>query len=167
MLKLFRSSRGIHFSELMRVYKDSLLEQGNALYPYLSEDRRLMEAEQDYYAFLSDYFNHSGGTLALWAPEGHYEAALRFEPYKDGYVIEGFETASGSRRKGYAKSLLRSVLDCLKEYGCNVVYSHIKKNNIASIKTHEACGFHKLYDYSVYLDGSIDSVCFTFVRYLI
>ena len=88
----------------------------------------------------------------MWQESGAYVSALRLEPYKDGWLLEALETAPDHRRRGWAKALMRAVLEMLGE---TTVYSHVSRRNEASLRTHYACGFEKHLDHVVYLDGSV------------
>ena len=101
----------------------------------------------------------------MWISGGRYIAALRVEPYRDGYLITGLETAPDARRKGYATKLLQGVIAHLKDEGKVPVYSHVDKGNHASMAVHKKCGFQILYDYGVYLDGSVFQTSYTLVIY--
>lgn len=140
MLELVKTIKTIDFSQLVGVYRESL----NGLH-----------AEQDFYYYLLDFFGKYDGIYALWTVDGIYCAALRLEPYRDGYLISGVETAPGERRKGYAKCLLSAVLRYASQNGLGKIYSHIANTNSVSIRLHQDCGFQKILDYAVYIDGSV------------
>ena len=64
------------------------------------------------------------------------------------------------RRKGYARMLVTAALEALK---MEKVYVHIVRDNIPSVALHQACGFHKILDHAVYLDGSVHFDADTYV----
>ena len=63
----------------------------------------------------------------------------------------------GERRKGYAGALIRAVQEMLLSRGPVRLYAHVAKHNTPSLRTHSACGFQKIQDSAVYIDGSADS----------
>jgi RimJ/RimL family protein N-acetyltransferase len=74
------------------------------------------------------------------------------EPYRDGLLLEALETAPECRRKGFAAELVRAA----QGYAAGTkIYSHVNKGNLASLRTHEKCGFHRIADHAVYADGSV------------
>ena len=165
MLYMFSAIKQIRFDQLMAVYLQSNTIDG-AEFAHLSVHQQILEGEQRHYAFLKEFFQMPGSYCAVWAPEGQYEAALRTEPYKDGYLIEAVETRPESRRKGYAKSLLQQVLAWLEAQGVTTVYSHIDRRNTASVRLHRSCGFEVILDHAVYIDGSVDRQADTYCKKL-
>lgn len=153
---IIRSMNQLKFSELMEVYAESNLLNGRELYPTLSQQAQIREAEQNFYCYLKDvFFRQSDSFYAVWACNGRYVSALRIEPYRDGVLICGLETMPCARRQGYAARLLIAVLEYLKGIDNPIVYSHVSKRNQPSLATHLKCGFHILQDYAVYSDGSV------------
>ena len=148
MLRSARSVKELNFSALMEVYIEGNLEKAE-------EGVSLLEAEQDFYAFLRDVFFAQPGSV-YWILEegGSYVSALRLEPYKDGWLLEALETAPEHRRKGYAEALLRQVT-ALPEY--KKIYSHVHKKNGPSLAVHEKCGFVRIAESAAYIDGSVNS----------
>ena len=152
-LRIIRNLRELQFSKLLDVYSGSL-------YSSCSTQKQL-EAEQDFYAFLREFFK--SGFYAVWELNGRYVSALRLEPYQDGLLLEAVETAPAQRNQGYAKRLLNSALAYVTEYQSCPVYSHVKKDNDPSLALHRACGFQKILDYASYIDGSVARDARTFV----
>lgn len=110
-----------------------------------------LRAEQDLYAYLQeDLFPN--GMCCIWEENGRYVSALRLQPWKDGWLLDGLQTHRDQRRKGYAKAL---VLASLEKANVEKVYVHIQRQNAPSIALHTACGFLKLWNYATYLDGSV------------
>lgn len=70
-------------------------------------------------------------------------------PSKQALAI-GIEVFEKFQNRGYAKAMTQMFLNkaASKNY---TVYWECWKNNIASYKTAESCGFEKLYDYSILL----------------
>lgn len=164
MLIVIRCMRDLQFGELMKVYRQGNLENGRENWPYETSVRQLALAEQDFYDYLRQcFYTHPGAVYCVWQESGHYVSALRLEPWKDGLLLTGLETAPEQRRKGYAYHLIRSVQAHLAQQGAVRLYSHINKHNMASIAVHEKCGFKKVLDHAVYIDGSVDRKSSTYL----
>lgn len=145
----------LDFRQLMQVYIEGNRENGMEFYPDLPENQQILQAEQDFYAYLREFFKDSRSFYAVWAPDGAYVAALRMEPYADGLLLEALETAPEHRGKGYAKELVRQTLAMLAEREDVVIYSHVNKKNMASLAVHAACGFLRISEHAAYVDGSV------------
>lgn len=164
MLTVIRSLRELHFGRLMDVYAQTNREVGRERWPMEPENHSIALAEQDFYNYLSAcFFRTPGAVYCVWQESGRYVSTLRLEPWRDGLLLEGLETAPERRNHGYACILIRAVQARLREQGAVKVYSHISKRNIVSIAVHEKCGFRKLHDYAVYADGSVDSRSGTYI----
>lgn len=162
MLKICTAVHQIDMAQLMQVYKESCETDAEDYHRCLSRYEREMCAYQDFLDRTREFFSVPGALYAVWAPEGRYKAALRLEPYQDGLVLAGLETAPETRRRGYATLLVSSVIGHLAGAGGTRVYSHVDKSNTASVKLHNACGFTVLKDHAVFLDGSVSQRFFTF-----
>lgn len=148
MLKIIQKPKDLSFEQLMQVYSES--NRINGLTP-----EQLLRTEEECYRYFCEFLKDKDSFCAVWELDGCYKAVLRFEAYRDGYLITGLETAPEERRKGYAGSLMMDTLEFMKAQGMKPVYSHVEKRNTASYKLHLKCGFQKLYDYAVYLDGTV------------
>lgn len=159
MLILAKTMGEIHFRRLMEVYEDSCRENGEEFWPNETPERQLALAEDGFYDYLTgSFFRTKGAVYAIWQAEGRYVSALRLEPYRDGLLLEALETAPDRRQKGYAGKLIRSVLE---QYNDMKIYSHVGKRNTASLRTHETCGFRRILEHAVYIDGSVNGRCCT------
>lgn len=157
MLVIATKLMELPFGRLMNIYVEGNRENGQLGWPDEPEARQLQLAEEGFYQYLhDDFFSTPGATYALWQIDGKYVSALRLEPYRDGLLLEALETAPEERRKGYASALIRAVQEWLKPQGSVKVYSHVSKRNTASLRTHESCGFRRILEYSVYIDGSVN-----------
>lgn len=153
MLKIVKNLGDMSFSQLMEIYREGNLENGQERYPEEPLHRQLYLAEQDFYDYLSQvFFRTKGAVYLIWSEAGYAVSALRLEPYEDGLLLEALETAPEHRRNGYAKAL---ILGMLELYGGEKIYAHVHKRNIPSQRTHEACGFYKIMEYALYADGSV------------
>ena len=163
MLIFAKSLGALRFGELMAVYAGSNEERASD-WPNLPHGYALQLAEQDFRQYLQEvFFQTSGAFCAVWEESGKYVSALRLEPYKDGLLLEALETSPAERKKGYAAALLLEVQTYLAAQGPVKLYSHVNSRNMASVKTHEKCGFVMISDYAVYINGSVDCRCCTWL----
>lgn len=161
MLYLAKKCGDLNFSRLMEVYEEGNRENGAEFWPELSENEQVLRAEEEFRDYLRrDFFRVEGAYYAIWAENGRYVSALRMEPFEDGMLLEALETRPDCRRKGYATALLQAVL----EIETRKLYSHVSRKNTASLRTHEKCGFKKILDHAVYVDGSVSSNAVTFCK---
>ena len=164
MLRIFSSLRDLRFGELMEVCSDSNQEKAEE-WPNMPRGFALQLAEQDFRQYLLDvFFKTPDAILCVWEHQSHYVSALRLEPYNDGLLLEGLETAPEHRKCGYAADLIRAIQAHLAEQGAVKLYSHVEKRNLASRKTHEKCGFREISDRAVYISGSVDYRCCTYLH---
>lgn len=154
MLTVINDLKDLDFTGLMAVYEEGNRENGHDLYPHLPENLQILQAEQDFYHYLKEtFFFAEGAAYCLWQPNDEIVSALRLEPYQNGYLMEALETAPKQRKKGYATALMLAVQDWM-EPG-SVLYSHVGKWNVPSLAVHLKCGFEKILDHAVYIDGSV------------
>lgn len=159
MLIITNRITDLKYEQLMYVYGQSNLERGAKHYGRHKPSEQKFLAEQDLYAYLSDVMNDGLATVAVWEIGGVYVSALRLEQYRDGLLLTSLETACSARGKGYAGMLVRNVLDVQDG---QMIYSHIYKENTVSIHIHEKCGFRRIEDTAVLLDGSVSHDHFTY-----
>ncbi len=150
----------LQFGQLMMVYEESNRYNGEENYPYLSREEQLMAAEQDFYRYLEVFFKEYDGFVLILSHGSRYLSALRAERYKDGYLLEALETLPDQRNKGYGEELVRALLAWANERNIPI-YSHVSKSNFPSLSVHKKCGFHKVLDYAVYIDGSVNERAYT------
>ena len=162
MLIIAEKLRDLSFGKLMEVYGEANLENGQDRWPDEPEARQVALAEEDFYNYLQQvFFKTDDARYLIWEERGRYISALRLEPYRDGLLLAALETRPHMRRYGFAEKLVKAALEYV---GDMTVYSHVSKQNVASLRTHEKCGFEKLLDYAVYADGSVNDRCCT-LRY--
>lgn len=162
MLIFAKSMEELPFGDLMEIYIEGNREHGAALWPERPEQEQLEWSKQDFRRYLQeDFFPRSGAVYALWEADGTYVSALRLIPNRDGLLMEALETIPGQRGKGYAAALIRAVQNRLAEQGPVKIYSHVDRRNAASLATHARCGFHRLLDYTVRRDGSVNPNAYT------
>jgi GNAT superfamily N-acetyltransferase len=163
MLEIIKSLKELPFGELMAVYEEGNRENGAERYPKLSKNLQLLEAEQDFYAYLHHFFRQEDSFYALWRQDGILVSALRIEPYQDGWLLAALETRPNCRNRGYAKRLIMELLSYLEETYRLPVYSHVSKRNISSRKVHISCGFQEILPFAVYADGTSNDFCSTYI----
>lgn len=157
MLCVYCNLKELNFGQLMELYGGGNRE--NAEYQYPGDDLNIgiLKSEQDFYQYLQEvFFTTEGASYAVWEEHGCYMSALRLEPYRDGLLLEALETHPGYRRRGYAKTLISAVLEVLKQSGISTVYAHVDKRNEASLRAHVSCGFRRVAEQAVYIDGSVN-----------
>ena len=156
MIKIIKCISDLDFSGLMSIYIEGNRLNGQILYRDESEGVQVRKAEEDFYNYLNSiFFRQYDSFYAVWITEDRYRAALRIEPYSDGYLLCALETAPEDRRKGYAALLITETLHYLSLEGSGIVYSHVSKKNMPSMSLHRKCGFYECKDYAVYADGSV------------
>lgn len=136
----------------MRELRLELLSQ---VYGY---DLQQEMAFEDY--LRQDFFQTKGAVYCVWVQDGQYVSALRLEPYEDGMVLAGLETAPDARGRGYATELIHAAMEW---FGNGKVYAHIHHRNLPSVRVHQRCGFRKIADYAQFLDGSISTSAGTYL----
>lgn len=160
MVKYCTKLAELNFDKLMQIYAEAIEENGREFYPNVDRFESILRARDDFYQYLREvFFPVRGAFYAILVEDGVYMSALRMEPYRDGLLLEAVETAPQYRKKGYATVLLKHVLGSL---GRSRVYSHVSKNNLASIRLHTSCGFEKVSDSAAYIDGSVSTRACTF-----
>lgn len=159
MLKFARNMSQLPFSQLKKVYEQSIREAADR--EYGAEELGILRAEMELYDYLRNtFFKTDGAYICMWEEAGRIVSVLRLEPFRDGLLVTGLETAPECRGKGYATHLLRSSM---AQLGNDIpVYAHVHRSNQASAVVHRNCGFEIIANYSVFLDGSISTFYDTF-----
>jgi len=152
MLLILKSIGKTDITQLYRVYEQTLSSLNKRT--HCLGDRQLF-SQMEFYEGLQCFYAQKDSFCAIWAPDGRYEAALRIEPYRDGFLISWLETAMEARRKGYATMLLSHTISYLNTLYASPVYSHVEKTNIPSLKVHLNNGFNRVSESAVFLDGSV------------
>ena len=161
MLTIATRMHQLRFGQLMDVYAEGNRENGEEFFPDISAQEQIVRAEQEFYTYLVDcFFREKDAAYYIWSVDDRYVCALRLEPYRDGMLLEALETHPEYRGRGYAKQLIRAVLE-ITDY--QKIYVHINRRNAPSIAVHTACGFRKILDYGVYVDGSVNHYTNTYL----
>ena len=157
MLEYIFDIKSLPFMEICQVYEQSLacgLEHENS-----GETARYWKEENDLYLQLQDFFANRDSRMAVWRTVDGIQAALRLEHHRDGLLLFALETRPDSRRKGFASSLVEQVLADLD--AGEIIYSHVRKDNSASMQLHFKCGFTVHSDVGRLLDGSVSNAYVT------
>lgn len=165
MLQIATAFSELNLFALDRIYRDYLKESAGENYPDAEEEYGIILAQEDFHSYLRDwFFKEKVAFYALWASDSVCVSALRMEAYRDGLLIEALETDPEMRCRSHATALLRSAVAYADEkYHLNI-YAHISKRNAASLAVHRKCGFEKVLDYAVYIDGSVSQNAITVCR---
>lgn len=162
MLIVAKSLRELSFRELMAVYEEGNLEKAAEFWSDLPEGQGALQAEGEFLQYLREvFFTVHGAEYYIWEEDGKYVSALRLEPYRDGLLLEALETAPNARRRGFGELLIRAALG---RRGHTKIYSHVAKWNEPSLRIHEKCGFKRILEYAVYVDGSFNHRSCTFLH---
>ena len=146
--------------KLMDVYSESNYENTDYFFPdEADKNAAVRKVEAGFLDFLkNDFFNLTDAAYWILEIDGIWVSALRTCRVQKGlYYLEALETRPDHRRKGYGAILLSSVADSLKKDGPFRLCSCVSKRNIASLKTHEKCGFQIVSEEGDdYLNGEAD-----------
>jgi len=156
MLKIINAFSELNMAQYLHLCRESIQQSGWEKYRHLSSEMQVQNAKDDLILFLSeDFFRQKNAFCAVWVVDDAYVSVLRIEPYRDGVLLHALESDPRLRRNGYAYDLICAVLSYLREEKLTSVYSHIHKWNYPSMCLHEKCGFEKISDSAVLLDGTI------------
>lgn len=135
--------------KLMDVYSESNFENTDYFFPNETDKAvAVRKVEEGFCGFLKDEFYANAGN-AYWILEenGIWVCALRLNLIEKGlYYLEALETKPDCRKQGYATKLMNGVIETLKSDGSFRICDCISKKNVASIRTHEKCGFRIVSD---------------------
>ena len=164
MLKIVRSMSQLPFQQLMALYRESNLRSARENWSEYDPEYGLQMVERMCYEDLQQgLFSMPDACICLWLMEGEPVSCLRLEPWKDGILLTGLETAPGHRNQGHACELLQGVQAHLAQQGRVKLYSHIHHKNAPSIRVHTKCGFRRISDCARLLDGSVASYTGTYL----
>lgn len=163
MLKVFDRYEDIDFRQLMNVYAQLNYTEGKVKYPKLFENLQILYAEQDFFDFLQSFLAIKNAKYFVWVQHGRYVAALRMEPYMDGYLLEAVETMPDVRRRGHATNLINAAISYMRDTSPGKIYSHVENDNEASLLVHHKCGFVILSEDAVYIDGTYHNNAYTLI----
>ena len=146
--------------KLMDVYSESNYENTEYFFPD-EEDKSIavQKVEAGFLNFLkNEFFSKSDAIYWILDIDGIWVSALRTCMIQDDlYYMEALETRPDSRKKGCGATLLSGVVEAFKKNGPFRLCSCVSKRNVASLKTHEKCGFRIVSEEGYnYLSGEAD-----------
>lgn len=163
MLHKFDRRNRPNTTVLLNIYREGIAEKAKQYTYVSSEHDRMRMAEEDFLYYVNTvFFGVHNAWYFLWENAGTYVAALRVEPYKDGTLLSALETTPALRNRGYGKCMVNSLICHLRSIQGLPLYSHIHKRNAISEHLHQICGFEKVSDYAILLDGTITSDYMTY-----
>ena len=163
LLKIARDITEISYTQMCEIYETTILADAATNFGAMDSNLAVILAQQDLYGYLRQvFFKVSGARCGFWIVDDVACAALRIEPYDEGYLISGLETAPDKRRKGYAEALVRSTVAYLFAEGVLRVYAHVMKENISSMNLHSKVGFQKISEKATFIDGTVSADACTF-----
>lgn len=130
--------------KLMNLYLEANIENTDFFYPDMEDKKLALEkVETDFLNYIkTDFFSCPNNAYWVLKENDVWVSALRLYKIKEQlYYIEALETHPNYRRKGHAYRLLSGVIEELKNHGAFRLCDCVSKKNIASLKTHEKCGF--------------------------
>lgn len=140
--------------KLMDVYAESNLENTDYFCPEEPDKQvALRKVEAGFLTFLRDgFFRQKNAVCWVLEQDGLWVSALRTcQVDAKLYFLEALETHPEHRQKGCGALLLSGVLEAMKAEGSFRLCDCVGKKNLASLKTHEKCGFRIVsqqgYDY--------------------
>lgn len=161
MLLKITSCSELNNRMLMDVYSESNFENTDYFYPdETDKNAAVAMVEAGFLSFLeNEFFKLSKATYWVFEENGVWLSALRTCEIRDGlYWLEALETKPDRRGNGCGTKLLSSVLDAMKADGGFCLCDCVAKNNAASLRTHEKCGFKIVSDEGYdYLHGESDN----------
>ncbi len=143
MLRRITVFDAIDQRQLMDIYQESNKENAMEFYHGRPRADAVRRVERDFLEFIrTKFFNGSGRTYWVLEQERVWVCALRLAVVEPGVLyLESLETHPDYRRRGFAVRLLKGIMEKLKKDGPYKLYDCVHKNNEASLKTHEKCGF--------------------------
>lgn len=133
---------------LMDLYEDGNIKNASYFYPDIEDiEVGKKKVEENFIAYIKDEFFISDGNIYyVWEENDIWISAMRVYKINNNlYYIEALATHPKYRKQGFAGKLMNSVIKELKSYGEFEMKSMTSKENIASQRTHEKCGFNKKY----------------------
>lgn len=133
---------------LMELYEDSNIKNALYFYPDMKDiEAGKKKVEENFIDYIkNEFFVNVGNIYYVWEEKGIWISAMRVYKINNNlYYIEALETHPKYRKQGYAEKLMSRVIDELKIQGNFEIKSMTPKENIASQRTHEKCGFNKKY----------------------
>ncbi|MBP3700746.1 MAG: GNAT family N-acetyltransferase [Lachnospiraceae bacterium] len=167
MLKWIHRMEELDFNALMEIYAEACIENGQEFWPDLPAEEQIRHSQEHFRSYLQEqFFAKPEAVYAVWLVEGRYVTALRLEPKWDGLLMEALETRPDARCQGHASALITAVQENFRTFPpiaspTTKIYSHVRKTNLASLRTHERCGFQRHKDHILRYDGTTSDQFYT------
>lgn len=125
------------------VYSEASYEIAKDKYPEIEDLSKAIQEEEQYFVekFLGKFMSKNVNTYYVWEENSEWVSALRLTKLDGFYFMEALETTPEHRRKGYASELIKVLIQKLEEDESVVIRSNVRKSNLASLSTHQKCGF--------------------------
>lgn len=133
---------------LMDLYEDGNIKNASYFYPDIQDiEVGKKKVEENFIAYIkNEFFINDGNIYYVWEEDGVWISAMRIYKINNNlYYIEALATHPNYRKQGFEEKLMRGVIEDLKVNGEFEMNSMTSKENIASQRTHEKCGFNKKY----------------------
>lgn len=133
---------------LMDLYEDGNIKNASYFYPDIEDiEVGKKKVEENFIAYIkNEFFINEDNIYYVWEENRIWISAMRVYKINNNlYYIEALATHPKYRKQGFAGKLMNSVIKELKSYGEFEMKSMTSKENIASQRTHEKCGFNKKY----------------------
>ena len=154
MLKIITNYSELDERQVMDIYSESNLDNTSYFYPDECDKKKALQlVERDFLKYIRDEFlSKEGNSYCVYDQDGRWVSALRLYRLGEAFCyIEALETRPDCRRKGYGAALLKETADYFARQGNVRICDCVSKKNIASLRTHEKCGFQIVseqgYDY--------------------
>lgn len=143
MVLEFKEMNEVEMYRLVReVYSEGSFEIAREKHPgQMDLSEAILEEEEYFVGFLKKFMTNEQNRYYVVEIEDKWVSALRLTQIEDFYYLEALETAPEYRRNGYAETLIEDVISLLKNRGNVIIRSNVNKSNVASLVTHERCGF--------------------------
>ena len=165
MLLQIKNYSEIDTRKLMDIYEESNFENVDYFYPdEVDKNVGVKKVEAGFLDFLkNNFFKQEEATYWVLEENGVWVSSKRTCFIKpDILYLEALETMPKERNKGYGYKLLSLLIEEVKKEGRLRICDCVSKKNIASLKTHEKCGFKIVSDKgNDYLNNDIDDHCFS------
>jgi ribosomal protein S18 acetylase RimI-like enzyme len=160
MLLRIMEYRDLDEIKLMDVYAESNFKNAEYFYPDETDKHiAVQKVEARFLDFMkNDFFKRTEASYWILKKDGIWVSAFRTCKVQAGlYYLEALETRPDQRKKGYASILISNVVETLKKEGFFRLCDCVSKKNIASLRTHEKCGFQIISEEGFdYIHGEAD-----------
>lgn len=158
MIKVVKDYKDMDFNKFFEIYKNISKKDLKDYYPRLGFEEGIKEYKIEYSDFIKEFLKSPNNSVVINIKEDIYFSAFRLitlNKEESEFYLEALETHNDYFNKGHATELISETLKLLSYDKKIKIGSAIKKTNIASLRTHEKCGFKIYKDYAVFEDEGI------------